>query len=299
MTHLRNAAVLFLLAASTAHAQSPVTGASAQAAYDAKDYPTCAQQFSELADTKVPSDSPDYNAACCYALSGDKSNAFLRLNKAVTDESTSVKDLNEDTDLVSLHSDKRWPQLIASAKAEENRRLANVKNRPLRDELLARGTKDQEARNAAINSGNSPEAWQKIAPIDHDNTEWMKQLVAKQGWPGISEVGKDGAQVAWLLVQHADADPAFQKRVLPLMEAAVAKHEAEPSLFALLTDRVLRAEGKPQRYGTQFQTGDDGTMSMQPTEDEANLDARRASVGLPSIAEYKQVLSETYHQPVK
>jgi hypothetical protein len=112
-------------------------------------------------------------------------------------------------------------------------------------------------------------------------------------------VGTDGASAAFLIVQHSDADPKFQAQVLPLMEAAVAKQEADPDLFAMLTDRVLRAQGKPQRYGTQFMNNDDGSMSMQPTEDEANLDARRQKMGLPSIAEYKKILSETYHKPVK
>lgn len=68
---------------------------------------------------------------------------------------------------------------------------------------------------------------------------------------------------------------------------------------ALLTDRVLRAQGKPQRYGTQFKPGADGSMVLEPTEDEAGLDARRRAVGLPSMAVYKRMLGEAYHTPVR
>lgn len=95
----------------------------------------------------------------------------------------------------------------------------------------------------------------------------------------------EGANQAWLLVQHADADPAFQERVLVLMQAAVAEGEASGSDLAYLTDRVRRAQGKPQVYGTQFQEVD-GVLQLQPVEDLAQLDARRAAVGLESMAAY-------------
>jgi hypothetical protein len=53
------------------------------------------------------------------------------------------------------------------------------------------------------------------------------------------------------------------------------------------TDRILVAEGKPQRYGTQFHTVD-GKLVPRPIEDEANVDARRAAVGLGTMAEYNE-----------
>jgi hypothetical protein len=41
-------------------------------------------------------------------------------------------------------------------------------------------------------------------------------------------VGEDGAHAAWLLAQHADRDPAFQRRCLDLLTQAVAGREASP-----------------------------------------------------------------------
>ena len=102
-------------------------------------------------------------------------------------------------------------------------------------------------------------------------------------------VGEDGALAAFLLVQHADRDPQFQKKCLPLLEAAVRVGEASASNLAYLTDRVLIAEGKPQRYGTQFQTVG-GKSAPFPIEDAENVDARRNAVGLGPLAEYaKQI----------
>ena len=50
--------------------------------------------------------------------------------------------------------------------------------------------------------------------VDEENTAWFKGVVDKHGWPGRRLVGHDGELAAFLLVQHADRDAAFQKRCL-------------------------------------------------------------------------------------
>ena len=116
----------------------------------------------------------------------------------------------------------------------------------LRAELLQRTEQDQAARSA-------PEPdWEVLAAVDADNLAWLREVVASVGWPGQSMVGEDGAHAAWLLAQHADQDPAFQRRCLELMTQAVASGEAAKADLAYLTEGVLLAEGKAQEYGTQF-----------------------------------------------
>lgn len=201
----------------------------------------------------------------------------------------------------AIRKSPEWPALLAKAERLDSERQAHI-NQSLRKELLARMNEDQRLEQAVIDSGETAEAaWDKlkVGSLMADNTAWLKQVVADKGWPGVSLVGEDGARAAFLLVQHSDADPEFQAHMLPLLEAAVARRDAASDDFALLTDRVLVAQGKPQRYGSQFRNNDDGTMSLKPVEDEANLDARRRKMGLPTMAEYKQMLSETYRKPVR
>lgn len=62
---------------------------------------------------------------------------------------------------------------------------------------------------------------------------------------------------------------------------------------AYLTDRVLLAEGKKQVYGTQFIL-EKGKWKPRPLEDEANVDRRRAEVGLPPLAEYAKEIEAYY-----
>jgi len=186
-------------------------------------------------------------------------------------------------------------------------------NAELRTDLLQRVKKDQEARNALIQwtkehghkiDGAVKQAdftddqkaefalLQAATKIDEDNTAWLKQLVDAGGWPTTTLVGKDGAHAAWLLVQHADHNPRFQRQCLDLM-AVLPKGEVSQTDIAYLTDRVLLKEGKKQLYGTQF-TSEDGKWKPQPLEDEANVDARRAEAGLPSLAEYAKQLEAVY-----
>ena len=151
----------------------------------------------------------------------------------------------------------------------------------LREELLALFAEDQAARHAVM-ADQTAENSARVEAIDRKTTARMKELVATVGWPGRSLVGRNAANAAWCLVQHADHDVAFQRECLPLIERAVADGQAEPDHAAYLYDRIAVAERRPQRYGTQY--GPDG--HPQPIEDGANVDARRAAVGLEPLAEY-------------
>lgn len=157
----------------------------------------------------------------------------------------------------------------------------------LRAELLRRVAADQEARHAL-----DVEA---MAAADGENLPWLRRVITEAGWPGKSLVGEDGAQAAWLLTQHADRDPAFQRRCLDLLTAAVERGEATIVQQAYLTDRVLLHEGKPQEYGTQA-IARDGRFEPRKLRDPDRVDQRRASVGLGSLAGYLARMAE-HHTP--
>lgn len=186
---------------------------------------------------------------------------------------------------------------------------SNSLNEPLRAELKRRVKEDQDARTqmidwlakqklndaaAAKKMADEPLV-KKVAEIDKANTEWLKAIVQKHGWPRRTLVGSDGAHDAWLLVQHADHDRAFQKKCLDLMRDLAVLGEVSPADVAYLTDRVLVAENKKQLYGTQFHTVD-GKLEPKPIENEAKVDERRKAVGLPTLAEYRTMIEKMYQQ---
>jgi hypothetical protein len=126
-----------------------------------------------------------------------------------------------------------------------------------------------------------------MAARDHANTELLKRIVAAQGWPTRSKVGDSGSDIAWLLVQHADADPAFQARALRLMEPLVATGEVNSKNYAYLYDRVmLKLVGK-QRYATQM-TCRAGRYVPEPVEDDRKVEELRRAVGLDTLSDYEQ-----------
>ncbi|HEX6521615.1 MAG TPA: DUF6624 domain-containing protein [Streptosporangiaceae bacterium] len=156
----------------------------------------------------------------------------------------------------------------------------------LRAELLRRMETDQIARR-----GCDPAV---MAAADAENLPWLKQVIAEAGWPGASLVGQDGAFAAWLLAQHADVDPAFQRRCLDLLTAAVEAGEATRRQLAYLTDRVLLAEDHPQEYGTQV-TSQDGEYVPRNLRDPDNVDSRRTSMDLEPLADYLRLFGSSSH----
>jgi len=147
----------------------------------------------------------------------------------------------------------------------------------LRAELLRRAETDQAARSARDSAAASH--------ADAENLPWLRRAVAERGWPGRSAVGEDGATAAWLLAQHADGDPAFQRRCLDLLTRAADAGEATKAHVAYLTDRVLLAEGQPQEYGTQV-TWRDRRCVPRELRDPDHVDHRRAAMSLEPLSEY-------------
>ena len=164
----------------------------------------------------------------------------------------------------------------------------------LRDELLAMANADQHAREQVVKSDfKDQKALAHMGALDARHTAHLEEVVTKHGWPGKSLVGERAAHAAWLLVQHADAAPAFQRRCLELMTKMPAG-EVSATDVAYLTDRVLLAEGKPQRFGTQFEKDAAGRWVPKTLEDPEHVDERRRAVGLEPLADYGRRMSDVY-----
>jgi len=66
-------------------------------------------------------------------------------------------------------------------------------------------------------------------------------------------------------------------------------------LFGLVPVQAwLALEGKPQIYGTQGRSQDDGVIVPYPIENEDHVNERRKALGLESIEEYFKAMNEMY-----
>lgn len=168
----------------------------------------------------------------------------------------------------------------------------------LKVELLRRVAADQAGRDrlvAGMQAGTTPDTalFTELMTIDSSNAAWLQEAVARHGWPERDVVGKDGARAAFLLVQHADHDTAFQAAMLPALDAAFRRGQADGQSVALLTDRLAVARKEPQIFGSQT-TMTDGRITFEPIADSVGVDARRARMGLPPLNEYRRVLDSVY-----
>lgn len=167
----------------------------------------------------------------------------------------------------------------------------NIKfNQGLADELKKMAEVDQIA--AYIPQGEykkmSNEEWDSFKDsvfIAHQKR--LKQIFGNYGFVGFDLAGKEGSKNFWLMVQHSDHNPNFQKEVLEKMKIEVDKGNASPSSYGLLVDRVNLNLGKKQIYGTQVTYNmETGQAYPKPLEDSLNVNQRRSSIGLESIEEY-------------
>jgi hypothetical protein len=117
-----------------------------------------------------------------------------------------------------------------------------------------------------------------IYSTDTTNQKRLDELILRCGWPGKLD-DKRAAFSAFLIIQHAPLE--YQLKHFELVKAANQRGEVPSDKFAWLVDRVLVEQGKPQLYGTEF---DYGTGAVAPIADPANLNQRRATMGLPPIA---------------
>ena len=185
------------------------------------------------------------------------------------------------------------------------------KYRSLRRELLKMDEEDQRHRTALFElmkklsepgGGRLMNEFvaltKKQDALDAKNRRKLDRIVARYGWPTKSMVGEEASKVAFIIAQHGDL--VYRKKYFPLVKAAAAKGEARPADAAMMEDGILMKEGKKQIYGTAMQT-EDVTKGLQlwPIENEEEVDARRAAVGLPPMSEFFKAMGMTYTPPKK
>lgn len=266
----------------------------ADSAFKQKKYTLCGTTYEQAFAVGKPDFFNYFRAAKCFAMAEDADKSFAYLGKAVDlNWQYTCKLLQKDEKLDGLKSTDQWGQLLDRCK-----QLASSFNEALRQELLLMRN-EYQVLSKAIPPKNHESFDAKSAALkayNRKSTLRIKEIINQYGWPGNSLVGEVGAHAAWLLVQHADMDPVFQEKCLDLLEKAYRNGEASGQNYAFLYDRVMVNKGEKQLFGTQiYLNPKTNEYQFRPIEDEANLNKRRAEVGLQwSAEEYAGVLGFNY-----
>lgn len=153
-------------------------------------------------------------------------------------------------------------------------------------QLIAAAHRDIEVRTRLAQSGDLFVGYHtEMEAVHLENATLLENAIADIGWPGRAAVGEEAARAAFLILQHAISRPDLQRRGLALLLDAIPLGQANALDAAYLADRIAMFEGNEQTFGTQFDWDENGQLSPAPTRDPASLDDRRASVGLPPMAE--------------
>ena len=154
---------------------------------------------------------------------------------------------------------------------------------PLRQALDSILELDQKYR-AQMHSGDWND-WGRQMDIDSSNIRYIDSLMAVQGYPGKTLVGEPANRAAWYVIQHSNRIDQF----LPQIKAAAEAGELPFRLYAMMLDRSLMQQDKPQLYGTQgmsfFMGTPDEVNLIWPIEDADNVDARRREAGFEQTLE--------------
>lgn len=215
-------------------------------------------------------------SADAWAMAGRPDSSYFQLNKIIF--LTNYKDLEKlqtDPFLKSLHKDNQWKDLLRIVVSRKNK-FDSLFNRSLATKLEQIYEDDQKYRELGD--------WKMILQKDSVNQKEVIEILKKYGWLSEFVVGEKGADALFLVIQHADIK--IQEIYLPMLRKAVQNGDAKPSDLALLEDRVLMRQNKKQLYGSQIRKDKKGNWIIHPIEDAANVDKRRAEMGLGPIAIY-------------
>lgn len=173
-------------------------------------------------------------------------------------------------------------------------------NQTLTDSLKSWSAVDQIA-------ARSPEGKYKQMPqaafeqfkdsVFTDHYRLLTKVFDQYGFPGYDQVGKEGSNHFWLMVQHCDRWPDFQFKVLAAMNKEVKRHNADPNNYAYLTDRVRVNTGQKQLYGTQLQYKKTQCQAIpRPMSDSLNVNQRRKALGMELIELYLNRMTQLNFQ---
>lgn len=122
---------------------------------------------------------------------------------------------------------------------------------------------------------------------DSTNLLFVIPLLDEHGWLGAQDIGFQGTQALFLIIQHANLKT--QKKYYPLIRRAEKEGNILSSNVAILEDRIAVREGKNQRYGSQGTYDSINKKNLiYPLKDLKNLDRLRKSRGLQPMKDYKK-----------
>lgn len=265
-----------------------------QAIKTTSNYHTAFQLIRRLISMGAADSSTYVSAAMALALDGDKQSGLKYLDTAVMKGWADVNGWPVLTQAVGFEKSEHLQKLYDQVKRNAQR-LSKNSIQP-RNELQKMASEDQEIRAKLAGSGavDTMLAMQMLTQ-DSAHTRALKSMLHGRPWFSENELNTQDQISAFLLLDHSP-DTALQALALPILkQQAIKLGKRSEQMVALLEDRVLVHQGKPQIYGTQVRVEGD-SLIVYPIADSVNIDSRRSSIGLPPLQQYLDMLRSMIHK---
>ncbi|SHK02521.1 tetratricopeptide repeat protein [Epilithonimonas mollis] len=261
------------------------------------------QLYEKAFEIQQPDALTAYKVAGIYSLNHDSKKAFQYLRRSLSSGWTEADWLLYDPyfDYLRKNDAEKWKEIEEIAIAQEKQYEKTLKLPALRKEINLMCLNDQKLRYRK--SQNTDESLaktidQQINEADSFNLIQAKKIIKQYGWPKISDIGKDGQNNLWLIVQHADQDVLFQNEALSEMEKLIGTKDLNMENYAFLYDRVQCNLNYRQLYGTQVIWSGNGEASgFRPIIRENLTNERRNKLGLQPLEIYSLIYGFSY-QPI-
>ncbi len=266
--------------------------ASGDSLYSEKKFEASGNEYDKAFELQEGNSSQYYNAACSWSLAGNTSKSINYLNLSVDKGWTNIDHLKADGDLANARKTEEWQQILYKIQAIKDEK-EKYYNKPLQEKLEDIYVRDQTLRqllkDAQDKFGKDSKQmeffWNLMAEQDSICEVEVVNIIEKHGWVGKSAVGGQANLALWLVIQHAPLET--QEKYLPLLKASVLQGESNGGNLALLEDRILMRNDKPQTYGSQFKFDEEkGANVFFEIGDPEHVNKRRQEVGLGPIEEY-------------
>lgn len=259
--------------------------------YKAEKFNNSAKMYSKAFEYKEGNISDYYNTACSWALSGNSENAFEYLMLSIQKGQKNKEWMQTDKDLISLRGLPKWKEILDMIQLNIDEYEKDF-DKPLQKKLEKIRLKDQVLRQlykeAEEKFGRDSEYmntfWEMMREQDSINELQVLKIIDEKGWVGRSIVGAKANATLWLVIQHAPLE--IQEKYLPLLKESVKKGESSGSNLALLEDRILMRNNKPQIYGSQVKRDENGKGYFHEILDPEYVNQRREEIGLGPIETY-------------
>jgi|GEM_PF-6549758 len=254
----------------------------------ARNYKLAARQFSIASqNTVLKTDTIFlYKALTCFAAINKADSCFRYLKMLQEANYTGHSRLTNDAALAKLRNDKRWTDIL---------QLIKKKNLPIQP-LVAEFKELLNIYQTNYNiywlmyhryGPNSRLVQTMQEQFKHDDAITLYKvmsIVNTYGWLGTKRFGSVGPEVILISILHADL--ATQKKYFSVISNAAKEGDYPPEHLAFLADKIALSETKQQIYGMLISDIKNNRYIPFPITNEAEVDARRRSIGLNPLSEF-------------